>query len=267
MAIVKKVSILGCGWFGLALAKRLIEDGYAIKGSCTRDEKVEILENRGIEPFKVVFNAEEGFYSEGFFETDLVVISIPPNSKSGEASLYPEKLKRIKDALIKHQVSRVIFISSTGVYADDNRTVDETVLPQPETESGKALLDAENLLKETEAYKLSIVRFAGLIGPGRDPGRFFAGKKGIPNGEAPVNLIQQKDCVEIVSRINSKDAFGYIFNAASEEHPAKEDFYVKAAQRSGLEIPQFTHELKKWKIVASVNLKAILSYNVGPLDL
>jgi nucleoside-diphosphate-sugar epimerase len=113
--------------------------------------------------------------------------------------------------LIKIKLQKVIFISSTGVYADLNMEVNELTDPQPDTVSGKILYEAEELFRQQIKFKTTIIRFGGLIGLGREPGRFFAGKKDIPNGLAPVNLIELNDCIGITEAILNKNAFGYTF--------------------------------------------------------
>ena len=42
----EKISILGCGWLGLPLAKSLLAKGYKIKGSTTSESKLEAKFNR-----------------------------------------------------------------------------------------------------------------------------------------------------------------------------------------------------------------------------
>ena len=65
-----KISILGCGWLGLPLAKALLEKGFSVNGSTTSTEKLSILENAGISPFlisldsKSVSGAIESFLQE-----------------------------------------------------------------------------------------------------------------------------------------------------------------------------------------------------------
>ena len=39
------ITILGCGWLGLPLAKALVKAGYQVKGSTTREENLETLRN------------------------------------------------------------------------------------------------------------------------------------------------------------------------------------------------------------------------------
>gem|GEM_PF-4555050 len=45
------ISIIGCGWLGLPLAEFLVQKGYLIKGSTTREEKLDQLKSKGIQPF------------------------------------------------------------------------------------------------------------------------------------------------------------------------------------------------------------------------
>lgn len=256
----KVISILGCGWYGQALAKTLINDGIQVKGSTTSPQKMELLLADGIEPYLIDLSVDDKPYDAEFFNCDVLLIAIPPKARSGQGANFIDKIKAIINAINQHDVKKIVFISSTGVYADLNMEVDENTPPQPNTEAGKILFAAENLFREEETFKTTIIRFAGLIGPGRDPGRFFAGKKDIPNGEAPVNLIHLNDCIGLTRAIIDKNAFAYLFNGCSPNHPAKSIFYTSAALNSGFEKPEFIHELKEWKIVKSVHVEPILNY-------
>lgn len=265
MSEIKTISILGCGWYGFALAQNLVKSGYRIKGSSTASDKFQKFREAGIEPFEVNFGPGSNRYPPDFFQTDLLIISIPPKRSSGEAGLYPEKIRQIKTAVQKAGIKRVLFISSTGVYGDKNQEVDEDTTPQPESESGKAMEAAEIILKDQNDFKLTILRFGGLIGPNRDPARFFAGKKNIPNGQAPVNLIHLNDCIGVSKAIIENNAFGYTFNACSQTHPQRMQFYTQAAIKSAMPVPEFIDELKEWKIVKSKYLNEVLHYKTAEL--
>jgi len=271
---IKTVSILGCGWFGLALAKKLVDLNYTVKGSTTTPEKLGILKENRIQPYLINFTADQVSADPAFFDTDVLFICIPPKRNSTELNAYPKKIKLILDAA-KNKSKHVVLISSTSVYDDENKIVDENTEANPGTDSGKVILEAENLLKGTHRMnikhhadihlmsndaKYTIIRFAGLIGPNRDPGRFFTGKKDVANGLAPVNLIQQADAVGIACKLLKKQAFGRIYNACSPEHPTKQDFYTAAAKASGLIEPEFIAEKKNWKIVESVHVPKFLQY-------
>jgi nucleoside-diphosphate-sugar epimerase len=254
------VSILGCGWYGLALAKTLVANGITANGSTTSAGKMATLTVEGVNPFLIDLSADHTNYDPRFFTCDILVISIPPKSRSGEGAEYVPKLQRVINAIHQYGVKKVILISSTGVYADKGKEVNELTNPQPDTASGIILFEAEELFRQQTAFKTTIIRFGGLIGPGRDPGRFFAGKKAIPNGLAPVNMIHQDDCVGLTLAILDKDAFGYTFNACTPHHPPKFVFYTQAAAKSGLVAPEFLQELKEWKIISSQNVDSILGY-------
>jgi nucleoside-diphosphate-sugar epimerase len=254
------ISILGCGWYGLALAKALVSDGLKVKGSTTSPGKMETVAANGIEPYLVNFATGTENYDARFFNCDILLIAIPPKIRSGGGADFINKIEKIINAIKRYGVKKVIFISSTGVYADLNNEVDENIDPQPNTEPGRILFAAENLFRQEPSFKTTIIRFAGLIGPGRDPGRFFAGKKNIPNGNAPVNLIHLDDCIGLTKAIISQDAFGYLFNGCAPDHPVKSAFYTQAAINSGLDKPDFIGELIEWKIVKSLNAGMVLDY-------
>ncbi|MEH3115485.1 NAD(P)-binding domain-containing protein [Pedobacter terrae] len=256
---VQTVSILGCGWFGMALAKKLIKLNYTVKGSTTSQEKLAILQAEHIQPFLVNFTAESIVADATFFEADVLFICIPPKRNSNELLDYPKKINSIL-AAAENRSKQVVLISSTSVYADENKTVNENGETAPDTDSGKVVLAAEISFKERLPVNCTIIRFAGLIGPDRNPGRFFAGKSNIPNGLAPVNLIHQTDAVGIAVKLLEKQAFGKTYHACSPNHPAKMDFYVEAAKTSGLAVPEFIKEKKNWKIVESLNVPEFLGY-------
>jgi len=254
------VSILGCGWYGKALAVDLLKKGVTVKGSATSAEKLEQLAGKGVLPYLVRFEGNEQTFAPDFFKCDVLVVSVPPKTKAGEGESFTAKIQQIIKTCVELQIQKIIYISSTGVYGDCNCVVDELSDPNPDTPSGRLLLEAENLFKNETSFKTTIVRFGGLIGPGRHPGRFFAGKVNIPNGLAPVNLIHQLDCVAITSAIIERDAFGHLFNACSPDHPQKAGFYGNMASKANLAMPEFTNELKNWKIVNSVYLTELLKY-------
>jgi nucleoside-diphosphate-sugar epimerase len=141
------------------------------------------------------------------------------------------------------------------VYSEQNKELNELSDPKPNTPSGVILFEAEELFRQQTAFETTIIRFGGLIGPGRDPGRFFAGKKEIPNGLAPVNMIHQDDCVGLTMAVLAKDVFGYTLNACTPHHPPKSAFYTQAAAKAGLEQPEFIPELKEWKIISGVTCR------------
>lgn len=254
------VSILGCGWYGLPLAKELIKKGIDVKGSTTTREKLSLLAVEGIRPFHINLTGNVS-NNEAFFKCDILWIAIPPKARSGRGSEFIAQLTKLIEHIKTHEIQQVVLISSTGVYNDDNTAVNERDAPNPDSESGKILLQAEELLRNQTDFTTTIIRFGGLIGPGRDPGRFFPGRVDIQNGDAPVNLIHLTDCLGISCALLDKKAFGNTFNAVAPEHPTRTVFYTAAANRSGLILPRFVSEKKNWKVIDSINVPELLEYN------
>lgn len=248
------VSILGCGWFGFPLAKVLLAGGYTVMGSTTTADKLLKLAENNINGHLIhlPLNGED----KAFFRSEILVLNIPPKKKPEE---FITNIKSIIPAL--KQVKHVLFVSSTAVYGDCNSAINETEPLRPETASGKALAEVENMLKAQPDFTTTIVRFAGLVGPGRHPGKFLAGKKNIANGLAPINLIHLDDCVALVCNIISQKAFGHIFNACSPSHPTRKEFYTSAARALALAEPEFIEEKARWKVIESNQSSTLLNYH------
>lgn len=252
----KTVSIIGCGWFGFPMAKELLMNDYVVKGSTTTEAKLELLEKNGIQPYLIRLDENESSGDlQEFLKSDIVIINLPPGRHSNKTAIYFSKIKRIYHELSSDQ--KVIFISSTSVYPAINDTVTEDMDLSSEKDSGKVLLECEQLFYNERS---TILRFSGLFGPDRLPGRFLAGKRDLKNGDAPVNMVHLYDCIGVVLSIIEKACWGEVFNVCADEHPTRKEFYTKAAQNIGLEVPQFNGPTTSWKRVSNEKLKHKLGY-------
>ncbi len=264
------VSILGCGWLGLALGKSLLENGFNVKGSVTRFSGKRILRNSGIRPYRVVLKPERVVVDDpAFFETDVLVISIPPRRVEGIEDIFYFQIRRLIPEIIQNSVQKVIFISSTSVYSNDFRIVREDDVPVPEKNSGKALLLAENLLREQPGFQTTVIRFGGLIGAERNPARFLLKPRQSVAENTLVNLIHRDDCISIIAGIIDRNIWGEVLNACCPVHPTKKEFYEKASLVSGLPTPEFSKKMIGYKVVDSSKLIGLLHYRFkypSPMD-
>jgi len=259
---METVSILGCGWLGLPLAEYLIGKGYNVKGSTTTRSGLGVMKSRGIEPFYLVIDPGlRGQGLEDFFDCDVLVVNFPPERRDDIAEYHPAQIRSLMARLVGSPVKKIIFVSSTSVYPDLNREVAEDESAPPAKKSGIALLRAEKLFLDSSSFTTTVIRFGGLIGYDRMPGRFLAGRKNIKGGGSPVNLIHRDDCVEILYRIISQNLWGVTLNACADEHPLRKDYYTARALRLGLEPPEFLDSARAgYKIVNSGRLKRLLGY-------
>ena len=256
----RTVSILGCGWLGVPLGRFLADRGFMVKGSVTNTDKFDSLKTAGILPFRVMID-ESGIETDNtsFFETDVLIISIPPRRIEGIERIFPAQIAQLIPVILKYEIRKVIFISSTSVYPENRQKAKETDVLSPDKASGKALVVAENLLRNLIDFETTIIRFGGLIGADRNPARFLL-KSGVPVANVPVNLIHQDDCIGIIAAIINQELWGETLNACCPEHPMKRDFYGRAAEISGLPVPDISDVDEDYKIVDSSKLKRLLKY-------
>jgi len=238
-----QISILGCGWLGLPLAERLVREGHMVKGSVTSSEKIEVLQAKGIRPFIVDLNEIEGDVLDDFLrDSEVLIIAIPPKVKQNTGLSYPEKLRVLLPSIANAGIKKVLFTSSTSVYADapDIPVITEDTLPNPDTESGKQVLAAEQVLQSSTDFKTTILRLGGLIGGDRHPVYHLAGRAGIPNPYAPVNLADRDMIIEVIVQIIEVDIFGNVFLVVNPEHPTRKLYYTNEAKKHGLPLPKFS---------------------------
>jgi nucleoside-diphosphate-sugar epimerase len=247
---LKKISILGCGWLGKPLALRLLAAGYRVAGSTTSSGKLPELNTVGIDPYLVDLSAD--IIPIDFFDARVVIVAIPPKLKIHGDEKYLDMMRQVA-GLSAGKVRQLIFISSTSVYPDLNREVRED-----DADEQSVLVRAEGIFQGEKTIKTSIVRFAGLVGPGRHPGKFLSGKK-VSGGSSPINIIHLDDCVEIIVKL-IKDERELILNACADGHPTKKEFYTRASSLLNVEPPVFVDDASRWKIVNNALLKKSLSF-------
>lgn len=257
------ISILGCGWLGLALGEYLIAQGFSVLGSSTTASKLTTLADAGIQPFLIRAKPEvEGEGLAEFFSSPVLIINVPPRRRRENVEeIHFTEVKNIIDEAQRVKIKKIIYCSSTGVYPDNNASISEADSVAPTTASSRALVRIEEYLQSKSTLESTILRFAGLVGGDRKPGRFLAGKKGLSNGAAPVNLVHRDDCIRIIHEVIRQEVWGAIFNVCADEHPLKKEFYPQQAIKLGLEPPTFVDDgAASFKIISNEKLKRRLGY-------
>ncbi|WP_052695626.1 NAD(P)H-binding protein [Hymenobacter sp. AT01-02] len=224
------VAVLGCGWLGLPLARALVAAGYSVHGSTTTPGQLLTLRHAGILPYLLrlsptLSTIDADTLHALLHEVDILVLNVPPSRGAGSADAYPTVVQMVAKAAARAQVQHVLYVSSTGVYPDRPGSLRESDAVAS-SEAVTPLLRAEALFANSEN---TIVRLAGLMGPGRAPGRFLAGRQDVAQGDAPVNLIHLDDCVGLLMQIIEQEVWGHTFNACANSHPLRRDFYPLAA--------------------------------------
>ena len=245
------ISILGCGWLGLPLAKHLVNNGFAVKGSVRTKDKIGSLKCLSVTPFLLDIDGEikESSWAP-FLDSDILIIAIPSKNQAGFSSLI--------SVLETSSVKQVVFVSSTSVYADNNAVITEEMVAS----ESSVLFQIESLFTQSPAFTTTVIRFSGLVGYQRNPGRFFQKSgRSVSNPDAPVNMIHQDDCVELITQIIKQKKWGEVFNACADSHPSKRELYTKATQNIGVSTPEFIEsETQTFKIISNEKIKKTLGY-------
>lgn len=236
-----QISILGCGWLGLPLAKSLLQNGFSIKGSTTSLEKISLLELEGITPFLVRLEEQQISASVADFLADsqILIINIPPKLRGGSTENFVAKITTLLPFIKNSTVEKVLFVSSTSVYGEDNEFVSEATVLNPDSEGGRQLAIVENVLQKNSRFQTTILRFGGLISDDRNPVRFLSGRDNIENPDAPINLIHQDDCIGIIEKIIALNSWDETYNAVAPFHPTRQEYYTQKATELNLALPKF----------------------------
>ena len=220
----KNCVIIGCGWLGQPLGVEITKLGFTVFGGTRNAEKINPLSQKGINGFVIDFNEKEislDLSSEQIQTTSVVVFSIPPTGFSN----YGESILTI--AKLFPQEAHLLFTSSTGVYKEANEIVDENSA----LDENHSVAKAEILLLNNFKERLTILRLAGLIGENRHPVKYFLNKQEIPNGLAPVNLIQLTDVIQAFLTIIQEKKVNQIYNICSPQHPTRMNYYGEIAKQ------------------------------------
>lgn len=267
------ISILGCGWLGFPLAQSLLSEGHTVKGSTTSEKKIKKLKQSGIETYLMKLpeqlNSEE---NSSFWKADILFLNIPPDrGNSNITEDYPALIEQVVKKAVSEEIQWIIFASSTSVYSPiGGLTTEGDAKPgKASRPSGEAVFKAEQVLQNSP-LDTTIIRFGGLYGYGRHPVKFLAGKKDLSDSSKPVNLIHQTDCLNIIQKIIDLDKRNEIYNAVSDGHPPRQEFYISAAHHFNLPEPHFIKDGRKdYRVVSNNKLKKELNYTFSypnPMD-
>lgn len=233
-----KVSIIGLGWFGSAL-KKALEGIHEVSGTTRSPGKhpeAELL-------------LPPGLPSKNLMMADVLIINIPP---------FPSQLDWFKSWHWNHS-SHIIFISSTSVYGEISGTVDELTAPSPESANAKELVASEKWFS-TFPHS-TVIRFGGLIGPDRHPGKSLSGRKNIAGGNWPVNLIHLDDCIGFTRLVMERHLTGEIFNLVHPSHPSRRDYYQQWCRSQGLPVPEFNDSDTPGKTISHKKVSALYQFS------
>ena len=233
--------ILGCGYLGHRVGLRWVESGDEVFAVTRSEHRFNPFVAEGFQPIRADVTRPETLGQLPVVDTVLFAVGRDRSINADVFDVYVQGLANTLNAL-SPKIQQVIYISSTGVYGDfEGRWVNEQSATEPRRDGGRACLQAEQTLLQSEfANRSTILRLAGIYGPGRVPTRSTveSGDWQKLTSSGFLNLIHVEDAAEIVKQFSDLAPAGGIFNV-SDGHPVlRRDYYAKMAELLGIpEIP------------------------------
>jgi nucleoside-diphosphate-sugar epimerase len=223
-----RILVAGCGNLGGAIAASLAED-CTVFGLRRNADRVP----EGVHPVRADLLDGDQLATALPDRLDIIVYCLTPSryDETGYQNAFVDGLNNLIRAVEGSGVTRLFFISSSSVYAqDDDSWVDETSPTRPARFSGEIILNGEEVAK-AGPFPATVVRFSGIYGPSRK--RFL---QAVVSGEmdpaspAPFsNRIHEADAAAVVCHLTRRALAGEPLEPcylASDCEPARLDAVV-----------------------------------------
>jgi nucleoside-diphosphate-sugar epimerase len=202
MNALHNVAVLGAGYVGSAVARALAAEGTAVwavrRRSAASDAGVTWLTG----------DLASGQVAGLPADLDAVILSVAPSSGADRyEATYPPAARTAVTVAAATQARALVYTSSTGVYGEhDGGWVTESTPRHGAGPGNQALIEAEDALLQSGRTGVTVLRVAGIYGPGRDPRGRYAHPGMLPRrGQYWTNLAHQTDIVGAILHTLSHD--------------------------------------------------------------
>ena len=235
---MKSIGILGYGWLGTNLAKQLLALGYLVKGTTTTPEKLTQLQEQGLTTYQLNLQDQSIDQLDDFLEgLNLLIITIPP-FRGETTPTYKKNFDLLLPYLHKHNINKVIMMSSVSVYAAQKELITETNTVYAVEPTAQQIVTAEQTLLQDKKLFPCILRLGGLFGPDRHPVKYICSRDVFDNPNLPINMIHLQDIINYTLAIIKQNwNEPTIYNLVSPLHESRRAYYENQAKELGLELP------------------------------
>lgn len=156
-----RILIVGCGYVGKALAHQYLATGNEVWALQRHPVDIPGINNLIGDISEISLN------NLPLFDTVFYLVAAGHSSDEAYERAYVKGIDNLLKQLPTKSPSRIIYISSTAVYGQQQgEWVDENSETRPNEFSGKRLLEGEAVVKSS-GFEHIIVRFGGIYGPDR----------------------------------------------------------------------------------------------------
>ena len=232
-----RILIIGCGDIGLRVAKQLCRN-YRVFALTSQQSRFSELRGLGITPILGDLDKPETLWRlSGLAET---VIHLAPPQNIGHRDSRTRNLTRIL-AQGPASLSRLIYVSTTGVYGDHKGgRVSEITPVNPQSERAKRRVDAERVLRlwgPAHGVAVTILRVPGIYAANRLPVERLQARTPalISDEDAYSNHIQSDDLARLVCATVYHGKPQRVINACDGGETKMGDYFDEVADAFGLE--------------------------------
>jgi len=227
--------IVGCGYLGFEVARRWRKMQVPVLALTRSPERAETLAASGLQPILGdLTDCDSLPHFEGI-DTLLVAVGLDRKTGHSQRKVYIEGLRNLIECF-DCPPRKVIYISSTSVYGQAaGEWVDEGSPTRPLAENGRVCLEAEQVLCECWPHA-SIIRSAGIYGPGRLVARADSLRAGVPlagNPDAWLNMIHIEDLAIAADLCSQRQLPGGLFLVVDDRPLRRVEFYERVARWVG----------------------------------
>jgi len=233
--------VVGCGYLGERVARRWREAGDRVLAVTRRESRARDLAAAGLEPLVADVTSATAWEAAPLPDRlDTVFWGVGFDRAPGydPRAVHVAGLRRLLDAL--PEGTRVILASSTGVWGHDaGDVVDERTPPRPARDSGRVLVEAEEVLRTHRLGPGVALRFAGLYGPDRLP-RLADLRAGVPIAADPdswLNLVHVDDAARVVTTVAAAAAPRPLYVVSDGRPVRRREWYGVLARLVGAPPP------------------------------
>ncbi len=230
-----KVFIMGMGWLGGPLGRSLVEKGHDVSGTYRGTKPIDFPTAL---PFEIGRTPLRDL-GKKLASAEVLVFAIPPSSWLRDY-IENQKLRRFLAEMANEFSGKAVLISSIGVFGSNQLEVDESTIPEPDSERGSDLKVLERFWSKSFNSDSIVVRLGGLVGGDRHPVRYLSGRSNVSGRLHPINLIDRQSVINLIEKILlSPNLDRTVYHGVSAYHPDRESFYRSSAERLALPLPEF----------------------------
>ena len=241
-----RILIVGCGYVGLALGRRLSSSGAEVLGLRRRDDPDGAMAAAGIRAMQGDLTKPQDLEKIlGDFDAVVVAAASGRGGVDAYRDVYLGGARNLVAWAHGRRVGRIVQVGSTSVYGQtDGSWVTEDSPTEPDEATGRVLVETERVFSEADrsgVVPTLIVRVAGIYGPGRRHllGQFVTGQARREPGRW-LNMIHRDDVASALEAVLLRGQPGRIYNAVDDEPVLQEEFLRFLAESTGRPLPPLT---------------------------